>query len=121
MWNNPHPAAVFAFPRASMNKETKQPVFQPIELASTDKIRRWIPWITGILSLSIYCLTLAPTVTAEDSGELICAVYDRGVPHPPGYPLWTLLTGIFIRIVLTVPSPTGPTCSAVLAAFRLGL
>jgi tetratricopeptide (TPR) repeat protein len=105
-----------------MNKETKQLVIQPIDLASSNKIRQWIPWITGVLSLSIYCLTLAPTVTAEDSGEFICAAYDWGVPHPPGYPLWTLLTGIFIRIV-----PIGSIAyranlfSAVLASISAGI
>lgn len=49
--------------------------------------------------LCIYIFTLAPTVTGEDSGELIAAAYYFGVPHPPGYPLWTILCGIFTHLI----------------------
>ena len=50
-------------------------------------------------SLAVYLATLAPTVTSEDSGEFICAAYQWGVAHPPGYPLWTMLCGGFLRAV----------------------
>lgn len=39
----------------------------------------------------VYGLTIAPTVTAEDSGELACAAYFLGIAHPPGFPLWCIL------------------------------
>lgn len=52
-------------------------------------------WFTFAISLAIYTLTLAPTVTLEDSGELIVASDYLGVPHPPGYPIWTVLTWFF--------------------------
>ena len=42
-------------------------------------------------SLVIYWLTLAPTVTFVDSGELIAAAATGGVAHPPGFPLYLLL------------------------------
>lgn len=52
------------------------------------------PAIPGVLAFTIpfvaYLLTLAPTVTLEDSGEFITAAYWLGVPHAPGYPLWCL-------------------------------
>lgn len=48
--------------------------------------------------LLAYLLTLPPTVTGEDSGELISAAYVLGIPHLPGYPLWTLLTHAFTYI-----------------------
>lgn len=48
---------------------------------------------------SLYVFTLAPMVTSEDSGELIAAAHYWGVAHPPGYPLWTILCGLFIKIV----------------------
>ncbi|MCX8065497.1 MAG: DUF2723 domain-containing protein [Candidatus Hydrogenedentes bacterium] len=51
-----------------------------------------------VLTLSIYTATLAPTVTCEDSGELITAGYHLGVPHPPGYPTWCLLSHPFSYI-----------------------
>ena len=37
----------------------------------------------------------APDVTLEDSGELSVGSYYAGVPHPPGYPVWTLYTWLF--------------------------
>ena len=54
--------------------------------------------ITFILSLAVYTFTLAPTVTLEDSGELVVAADYLGVPHPPGYPLWTILAWLFQKI-----------------------
>ena len=57
-----------------------------------------VPLVAGFVCLSVYTITLAPTVTSEDSGELIAAAHCFGVPHPPGYPLWTMLCGAFIRV-----------------------
>ena len=60
---------------------------------------RRIDWIscavTFLVVLAVYTYTLAPSVTLEDSGELVVASDYLGVPHPPGYPIWTLLTWFF--------------------------
>ncbi len=42
------------------------------------------------ITLGVYIATLAPSVTLEDSGELITAAAKFGVGHPPGYPFWTM-------------------------------
>jgi len=52
----------------------------------------------GLVALVVYLLTLAPTVTAEDSGELIAAAYTLGIPHAPGYPLFVLLAKGFVTV-----------------------
>ena len=44
-----------------------------------------------IVASLLYTLTLAPTVTLVDSGELILAAWGTGVAHPPGFPLWVML------------------------------
>ena len=44
---------------------------------------------------SIYFWTAAPNVTLLDSGEFVVAAQHFGVPHPTGYPLWTLLAWLF--------------------------
>lgn len=66
---------------------------------STDKFFRrsdWIAcWATFVVSLIVYIITLQPTVGLEDSGELCVASDYLGVPHPPGYPSWSLLTWLF--------------------------
>jgi hypothetical protein len=59
------------------------------------------PTVCALAAFCVYFVTLAPTVTSEDSGELIAAAHCFGVPHPPGYPLWTMLCGFFIH---TFPS-----------------
>lgn len=54
--------------------------------------------VTYLIAQVFYLLTQAPTVTLEDSGELVTGAANLGVPHPPGYPLWTILGWIFTRI-----------------------
>src|SRR6516162_5939415 len=60
----------------------------------------WCPpeWLCAgavfLVALVVYSWTLAPTVTPTDSGELILAAYGLGVAHPPGVPLWIMLTHI---------------------------
>src|SRR5215471_5269945 len=44
-----------------------------------------------VVALLLYTLTLAPTVTLVDSGELILAAWGMGIAHPPGFPLWVML------------------------------
>ncbi len=51
--------------------------------------------VTFCVALGVYTYSLAPTLTLEDSGELVVAADYLGVPHPPGYPLWTILAWIF--------------------------
>lgn len=56
----------------------------------------WIAfWMTFLIAFGVYFHSMAPTVTLEDSGELAVASDYLGVPHPPGYPIWTLLTWFF--------------------------
>ena len=52
-------------------------------------------WIVLAATFGVYFKTLAPTLTLEDSGELAVASDYLGVPHPPGYPIWTLVTWFF--------------------------
>jgi tetratricopeptide (TPR) repeat protein len=52
-------------------------------------------WVCFLVSLGVYTHTLAPSVTLEDSGELVVAADYLGVPHPPGYPIWSMLAWFF--------------------------
>src|ERR1051325_1575223 len=60
---------------------------------------RRIDWITALVATLIvfigYYYTLAPDVTLEDSGELAVGSYYAGIPHPPGYPVWTIFTHLW--------------------------
>ncbi len=55
-------------------------------------------WISFLISFAVYFMTTAPSVTLEDSGEFAVAGDYLGVPHPPGYPLWTMCAFVFTRI-----------------------
>ena len=47
----------------------------------------------------MYFLTLAPELTLEDSGELVTGSYYAGIPHPPGYPVWTIYSWLWTVLV----------------------
>jgi len=50
---------------------------------------------TALPALLVYGLTMSPTVTLVDSGELILSCATLGVAHPPGFPLYTMLGWLF--------------------------
>jgi len=57
-----------------------------------DWIAAGVAWF---VSQVVYCLTTQPNVGLLDSGEFLTAAVHVGVPHPTGYPLWTIGAHIF--------------------------
>ncbi|MFP4501616.1 MAG: protein O-mannosyl-transferase family [Candidatus Hydrogenedentota bacterium] len=74
-----------------------------------------------LAALAVYVVTLAPTVTGEDSGEFIVSAYALGIPHPPGYPLWCLWGHAFTWLPLGEIAWRVNLSSAVAAAGAVGL
>src|ERR1051326_8685353 len=74
----------------------------PVKPVIPPLLRR-IDWLTfGITTLVVwigYYLTLAPDLTLEDSGELAVGSFYAGIPHPPGYPVWTLYTYLWANFL----------------------
>src|SRR6266849_7353795 len=64
---------------------------------------RRVDWITFLITFGVvwigYYLTLAPEQTLEDSGELATGSFYAGIPHPPGYPVWTIYTWLWTVLV----------------------
>ncbi|HEY3912959.1 MAG TPA: DUF2723 domain-containing protein, partial [Verrucomicrobiae bacterium] len=64
---------------------------------------RGIDWVTMGVTFAVvwvvYYICLAPEVTLRDSGELCTASYYAGIPHPPGYPFWTIYTWFWTVLV----------------------
>lgn len=60
----------------------------------TESARYW-PLIAFSIAFFVYWMTLAPDLTGAhygvDGGELITTAVTLGIPHPPGYPTYTLL------------------------------
>jgi len=70
---------------------TGESFFRPVD---------WLAFgITTLVALLGYCLTISPDLTLEDCGELAVGSMYAGVPHPPGYPVWTLYTWLFTKLV----------------------
>lgn len=63
------------------------------------QLNRIIALFAFLVPMVVYALTIAPTVVFWDVGEFIAAAYMLQVPHPPGSPLFLLLT----RIVMMIP------------------
>ena len=79
------------------------PAAFPPTPGNTPPLFRRIDWlafaITTLVVFMGYFLTLAPEVTLEDSGELAVGSFYAGIPHPPGYPVWTICTWLFSTLV----------------------
>ena len=80
---------------------SRKPFFRRIDWASF--------WTATVISFVVYFLTLGPTVSLEDSGELAVAGDHLGVPHPPGYPIWTMISYVFARVFSFVTFRGQPT------------
>src|SRR5436190_4108720 len=82
---------------------TPAPNVAPPTLPKAPPLYRPIDWIGFVLTSLIvfigYMYTLAPDMTLQDSGELAVASMYAGVPHPPGYSVWTIYTWFFTKIV----------------------
>ncbi len=90
---------------ASKTSAAEAPTSQTPTSESKPKTRffRRFDWmvagLTAFLVFLGYFYTLAPNVTLEDSGELAVGSYYAAVPHPPGYPIWTIYTWLFTVLV----------------------
>lgn len=70
--------------------------------------------------LAVYLLTLPPGLTwahdGADGGDLIAAAKTLGIPHPPGYPLYTLMARLFLCAPWGTPAYRVGLLSAVAGA-----
>ncbi len=64
--------------------------------------------LAAVCALGVYAATMAPTITwrnqGADSGDLAASAFVLGVPHPPGYPLYTLLGALAVRFPFGNPA-----------------
>ena len=66
---------------------------------------RLVSTVILLASFTLYLATLAPTLTwgwerkGVDGGELLTAAHTLGIPHPPGYPTYTMLLRGFTELV----------------------
>lgn len=86
---------------------------------------RKVDWVTFVVTTILlfigYWFTLAPDLGLEDSGELAVGSFYAGVPHPPGYPVWTIFTWLFTLIPFSNVAWRVSLSSAVAGAVACGL
>jgi hypothetical protein len=85
-------------------------------LLASDRVRLLCAAVVFVAALVLYFITLAPTVTLVDSGELMFAVKSLGVAHPPGFPLYVLLAHAFTWLPFGSVATRVNVASAVFAA-----
>jgi hypothetical protein len=77
---------------------------EPVNEASTRptdsiaaRLQRLAPWFVGLLFFALYAATAAPSIAVifDDSLEFQLVLPTFGIAHPTGYPLYTLLGGLW--------------------------
>jgi Flp pilus assembly protein TadD len=58
---------------------------------------------TFVASFAVYATTAARSLCWGDSGEFVAVAATLGVAHPPGYPLYTLLGALAVRLPFGTP------------------
>jgi len=61
---------------------------------------RMTPLLVSLAALGVFLFFQASGISAGDSGDLVTAAYLGGVPHPPGYPLYTFLGWLLSKLPL---------------------
>jgi hypothetical protein len=77
--------------------------------------------LAAVAAAGLYACTLAPGVGAGDGGELLLAASTLGVPHPPGYPLWTMAGAVAAAVPWGTLALRVNALSAAFAAAAAGL
>lgn len=86
---------------------------------------RFLPWLIGLLFFLLYALTAAPSITElyDDSLEFQVVGPTFGIAHPTGYPLYSLLSGFWSRVLFPIGNWAWRMnlFSALAAAITIGL
>lgn len=81
--------------------------------------------VVVIVLFTLYIFTLAPGISwanyGVDSGDFAAAAVVLGIPHPPGYPTYTLLAHLFQRLPFSDPALAMNVLSALCTALAGGL
>ncbi|HEX9492812.1 MAG TPA: DUF2723 domain-containing protein, partial [Thermoanaerobaculia bacterium] len=75
-----------------------------------------IALLVFVIALTVYLITLAPAVALIDSGELTDAAWSLGNAHPPGFPLFVLVTHFFTLVPIGTIAWRANLASAIFSA-----
>lgn len=83
------------------------------------KVNNLVAWSAFAISLTIYFLTLEPTVSYWDCGEFLSCAVNLEVPHAPGAPFFILLGRLAAILYPANPTIMVNGLSAVSSAFTI--
>jgi hypothetical protein len=82
----------------------------------------WSFAMASAAGLVVYFCTIAPEVTLQDGGSFVTGAAYAGVPDCPGFPLWTIYSWLFVKLIPFSNEAWRVTAgSAVAAAVACGL
>ena len=67
----------------------------------TNKGTGLLPYVWGLFLWFIFLFFQAEGIYGGDSGDLVTAAYLGGIPHPPGYPLYTALGFLLSKLPIS--------------------
>ena len=85
--------------------KNKLPLKKLIPILSGSLVDMIAPIGIFLFTIGLYATTIAPSLSwgfnnyGIDSGELLSAAKTLGIPHPPGYPTYTILLHLYSKIV----------------------
>jgi len=87
-------ASINEIPESAIQKEER---VHPFRLF--DRHERWTALLCFLIALVTYWATVMPNIGLNDDGEMATAALHFGVMHPSGYPLWTILAGLWSHLI----------------------
>lgn len=81
-------------------KKNTSRAFEKLNIIKTKYSQSIIPFFLFLFTFLVYMSNLSPTVFGGDSGDFLSAIITKGVPHPSGYPLYTILGILFNALPL---------------------
>ncbi len=91
-------------------KKPERGLFQQPAMALFRGIKRfhfnptWMIWVFGLLGWALILKCQNPGLMADDSGEMASAAVCLGIPHPPGYPLLTMMGRLATLVPIGSPA-----------------
>ena len=85
-----------------------------------DKTTKQIFWLVTAGFVLFYIFLQSQSIYGGDAGDLVTAAYTRGIAHPPGYPLYTLLGWLLTRLPFSTVAWRVTLLSSLPTAFSLG-
>jgi hypothetical protein len=77
--------------------------------------------VVTLVAAGVYVRTLTPTVAFVDSGALTVAAWSLGNAHPPGFPLYLMLTHLVTLLPIGTVAWRTNLASAIFAALACGM